>query len=119
MTAILRKSLTGAVAAVGIAATVFAASTPASAQWRGHGHGWGGPGIAAGIIGGLAIGALAASAARPAYGYAPAPVYVDPGYAPAYADPGYGYTPVCHKEWRPVYRADGTYVRDRLVSVCR
>ena len=116
MTTMFRKTLTGAVAAVSLGAMVIASATPASAQWRGHrgGGGWG-PGIAAGIIGGLALGALAT---RPTYRY-PAPVYVDsePSYpAAAYADPGY--YPACHKEWRPIYRPDGTYVRDKLVRVC-
>ena len=122
MNAYLRKSLTGAVAAAGLAATVLVTSAPASAQWRGHRHGGWGPGIAAGVVGGLALGALAAGAARPAYGY-PAPVYVDPGYypapAPVYADEAYGYAPTCRRVWQPVYRSDGHYIRDRLVRVCR
>ncbi len=95
-----------------------ASSTPASAQWRGHrGGGWG-PGIAAGVIGGLALGAIVAGSARPAYGYAE-PAYVEPQPyypRPAYAQEAYG--PVYHREWRPVYRVDGSYVRDRLVRVC-
>ncbi len=123
MNRVLHKAFTGAVAALSLGAMVAATSTPASAYWRGHGGGWGrggwgGGGVAAGVIGGLALGALAAGAYRPAYGYA-APVYGDPGpYYPAagYAEPGY--YPVCHKEWRPVYRADGYYLRDRLVRVC-
>lgn len=71
-------------AALMLAASLVAvAPTDASAAWRGgwrggwH-HGWRGPGVAAGIIGGLALGALAAGAYSPYYygpGYYPAPVY--------------------------------------------
>jgi hypothetical protein len=56
------------------------------AQWRGRRGGWGGA-VAAGVIGGLALGAIA-SAPYSYYGYGPsygyAPYY---GYAPTY----YGY----------------------------
>ena len=127
MTNLLRKTLTSAVAALSLGALVVATASPAAAQWRGHRHGggWGGGGaVAAGVVGALALGALAAGSNRGyAYGYG-APVYAEPEpYYPAagYVDQGYyagGYGPVCHKEWRPVYRADGGYVRDRLVRVC-
>lgn len=60
-------------------ATILASAGTADAGWRGRGHGWGGPGwgpgyyyapryrnngaaVAAGIIGGLAVGAIAAQA---------------------------------------------------------
>jgi len=66
------------IAALALAAATLVSTVPASAGWRG-GPGWGGPGwgpgyyygprrhnnggaVAAGIIGGLALGALAASA---------------------------------------------------------
>ena len=118
MTSLIRKSLTGAVGALGLAAMLAASATPASAQWRGHryGGGWG-PGIAAGVIGGFAIGALAAGANR-GYAYGP-PVYAEPQpYYPAVGYADQGYAPICHKEWRPQFRADGEYIRDRLVRVC-
>ncbi|QFR31680.1 hypothetical protein [Ancylobacter sp. TS-1] len=93
-------------------ATVLASAVPADAGWRGRGGpgwggpGWGGPGhyygprrnnngaaIAAGIIGGLAVGALAATAAN-------------------------NYRPRCWTETRTVYNSWGQpYYRD--VEVCR
>ena len=122
MTHLLRKSLTGAVIAAGLVAMVAASSTGAEAGWRGRHSGWGAPrggAIAAGIIGGLALGALAGSVSR---GYA-APVYADPDpLPPAYPAPVYGsnyaYQDGCHHEWRPVYTSDGRYLRDRRVTVC-
>lgn len=115
--------------------------------WAGHGGGWGrggyygrgypggyygrrgnaGGAIAAGIIGGLALGALAASAA-PAYGYggyqqgyyAPAPRYYGRRvYRPAYAgwandEDGWGQ---CRIVRRRVVDNWG-YVRVRPVRIC-
>src|SRR4051794_6248551 len=92
MTDLLRKSLMGCVTALSLGAMVAASATPAAADWHGR-RGWGGGGggaVAAGIIGGLALGAIAAGASRHAYAApvyeAPAPVYV-PGtsyYAESY-----------------------------------
>jgi hypothetical protein len=65
--------------------------------WR-RGYGYGGAAVAAGVIGGLALGAAAASQpyygpryyAPPAAYYPPAAVYhYDYGYAPGYAAPYY------------------------------
>lgn len=80
MTTFSRKTLTATLAALTIGATVLASSSPASAGYWRHRHHHGGA-VAAGVIGGLALGALAASAARPAYA---APVYgaYEPVYAP-------------------------------------
>ena len=56
------------------AATMGAAILPAPAQAGGRGGA-----VAAGILGGLAVGAIIGSAAsQPRYGYAPEPVYVAP-----------------------------------------
>ena len=66
----MRKTLTAIAAAATIAITAMSASTPAEARWRGGG-------VAAGVIGGLAAGALIAGAGRGYYGY------------------GYGYGPGC------------------------
>ena len=71
-----RKVLTGAMAGVVLAAGVVASAGDAEARSRGRGAA-----VAAGIIGGLALGALAASAARPAYA---APAYSYGGYYPSY-----------------------------------
>jgi hypothetical protein len=65
-----KKTIAGGLAALTLATSVVAlSSTSASAQWRRGG--WG-PGIAAGVIGGLAVGALAAGAYGPRYYYGPA-----------------------------------------------
>jgi hypothetical protein len=64
--------------------------------------------VAAGVIGGLAAGALIAGASRPAYGYGygPGPVY--------YGAPAYG--PPCY--WRRERIWDGYGWRLRRVRVC-
>ena len=71
--------------------------------WGGYGWGWrrpyyGGGALAAGLIGGLALGTLAASAGSyygygyPSYGYGYAYPYSGYGYYPSsYAYPGYSY----------------------------
>ncbi len=115
MNTLIRKTATGLVAAASLGAMVAATSTPAAAWGR---HGWGpGPAIAAGVLGGLAIGAIAAGAAHP--GYYPAPVY-DP--EPVYPAPVYGgpaaYAPDCRVERRAVFDRAGFYHGDRPVRVC-
>jgi hypothetical protein len=66
------KALCGALAA----AALFTAVAPQSAEagWR-HRHGWG---VGAGILGGIAAGALIAGAASAHPGYYAAPVYSGP-----------------------------------------
>ena len=60
-----RKIITASIAALTLAGAVSATATPAAAWHRHHGGwGWGGPAIAGGVIGGLALGAMAASAAN-------------------------------------------------------
>ena len=111
---ILSKSVMGAITAVTLVAGIAAVASPAEAQWRGHrGHyrgGWGGAGIAAGVVGGLALGAFAAQAAPrhhyPSYGY---------GYAPAYAASPYA----CYNQRRPAYDPWGNFVGYRLVRICQ
>jgi hypothetical protein len=103
----MKKLLTtlAAVGTIGIAAV--AAPTSASAQWRGHHHGWGGGGaVAAGVLGGLAVGAIASSAYGAPYGY---------GYpAGAYAyGPGPG---GCYLQRERFW--DGWGWRIRRVRVC-
>lgn len=100
----MKKTLTALVAAMTIALAAVAAPTDASAHDRGGA-------VAAGILGGIAAGAIIGSAVAapppPRAYYAPAPVYVEP--APAYG-------PVCrvHRErfW------DGYEWRRRRVEVC-
>jgi hypothetical protein len=107
---VLRKSITGALAALTLGATVAATATPASADWRGHrggwhgGHqrGWGGP-VAAGVIGGLALGAFAANAG-PRY------------YAPTAGQRFYGGD--CFRQDRPTYDRWGRFIGYRAVTVC-
>ena len=80
----MKKTLAAGLAAVTLGGAVIASATPASAQWGwgpryGYGYGYrpyyGGGAVAAGLVGGLALGALAA---RPAYAYP----YYGGGYAP-------------------------------------
>ena len=61
------KIITTSIAALTLAGAVAATATPAAA-WHHHhyGYGWGGGAIAAGVVGGLALGAMAA-ASQPAY----------------------------------------------------
>ena len=107
-----RKTLAASAASLALAAVL--ATTPAFADWHGgrggrshHGHGgWGGGAIAAGIIGGLALGALAVGGTRRAY--------AEPVYG---ADPVYD-GPVCYRAARPTYDAWGRYVGERMVRVC-
>ena len=94
------------------AAATLAAALPSSAQAYCNGCG-----VAAGVVGGLAAGAIVGSAitnSRPVY-VEPAPVYAPPppGYAepPAYVD-----GPVCHIERQQVW--DGYAYHMRRVQVC-
>lgn len=96
-----RKAAIAALVAVTFGAGIAATSTPAAA------HGWGVP-VAAGIIGGLAVGALAASA--DAHYYAPPPAY--------YYPPEPAYYPVCYRENRPVYGPWHEFLGWRPVRVC-
>ena len=67
---IFKKSLTAACATLALAGAMTISHTnEAEARWR-RGWGYGGGAVAAGVIGGLALGAIAASAAQPR------PVYV-------------------------------------------
>ncbi|MBN9080423.1 MAG: hypothetical protein J0I16_02920 [Rhizobiales bacterium] len=105
MRTIIRKTAMAAVAALALGSAMVA-STTADAGWRGRG--WGAP-VAAGIIGGLALGAIAAQAAQPRY-------YSEPSY-PAYypvAEP----QAYCYVDRRPAYNAYGDFIGWRPVRVC-
>ena len=60
-----QKTLTSALAALTLGGAVAVTSAPAEAGWGYHHRGYGGA-VAAGVIGGLAVGAMIASS-RPAY----------------------------------------------------
>ena len=97
-----KKAAIGALA-LAVISTGFTAvsSTSADAQWRpraAYGHGYRprgnrGAAVAAGVIGGLAVGALIAGASRPAY--------AQPSYG--YAQPSYGYGQPAYGYGQPVY----------------
>jgi hypothetical protein len=88
MGSMAKKAVIGALAAVTLGGAVMTSSTDAYAWHRGFKHGYyGAPyyrhrrahggAVAAGVLGGLALGALAAGAARPAYAAPIAPGYGD------------------------------------------
>jgi hypothetical protein len=100
------KSIIIALAAAG----TLAAALPSLAQANCNGCG-----VAAGVVGGLAAGAIVGSAianSRPVY-VEPAPVYVAP---PVYAVPPPYDGPICHVERQQVW--DGYGYRTRRVQVC-
>lgn len=105
----MKRLLTAGAAAALIAATLMAATTDASAQWR-RGWGWG-PGLAAGIVGGAIIGG---ALARPWYAYPPPPGWA---YYPAYAEPVP--TPGCYWARVPIRDPYGNVIswrgRPRLI----
>jgi hypothetical protein len=100
---IVRKTLVAGLAGLTLAAGVAGSAAPAAAWYNG---GWGAP-VAAGVLGGLAAGAIIGSATHP-YGYGPG--YY--GYAP---EPVYN---PCYRERRPVYDANGYFAGYRVVRVC-
>jgi len=70
----MKKTLTILAAAGALAVVSVAAPTEANAWHRGYGHGGA---VAAGVLGGLAAGAIIGGALAPRY-YEPAPVMVAP-----------------------------------------
>jgi len=109
---LMKKALAASLAVATVGATMAATTGSAEAYWRRGGWGWRGPGVAAGVIGGLAAGALIAGAARPAYA---APVYSEPYY---YDGPAYdGYQDSCYVERRKVW-IDHVRWTYRNVRVC-
>ncbi len=88
-----RKTIAaGALAALMAAGALVSTTESADARWRGRGAA-----VAAGVVGGLALGAIAASAAQPRYyDSGPGYGYYEPAYGPGYyAEPAprYVYEP--------------------------
>jgi hypothetical protein len=102
-----KSALAIGLAAATVAGSLAATTSPADARWRGHGGG----ALAAGIIGGLALGALAGNA----YGYYGPPAYYGPVYGPVYR-PVYG--PRCWIRHRAFINRFGHRVV-RPVRICR
>ncbi|HVB90287.1 MAG TPA: hypothetical protein VND97_08815 [Beijerinckiaceae bacterium] len=103
MTSLSRKTLSAALASATLTIFFAASAAPASARWRDD-DGWGGP-AAAGLIGGLALGAIVGSAASaPSYG----PVYDEPAYPAS-----------CWIERRPIIGRFGQTIGYRRFRVCR
>jgi hypothetical protein len=97
------------------AAGTLAAALPSPAQAH-----CAGCGVAAGVVGGLAAGAIiggAIASTRPPVYYEPAPVYVGPPPPPAYAEPSDVTGSICHLERRQVW-IEGYGDRLRRVEVC-
>ncbi|WP_245504218.1 hypothetical protein [Lichenihabitans psoromatis] len=105
MTSFQKKIFAGSLAALTMVGAVGVSTAPASARDGGA--------IAAGVIGGLALGAIAGSAAsNSGYGYG-APAY---GYAPPPPQPVYGGG--CYFTRQPVYDEYGEVIGRRRVRVC-
>lgn len=112
MTSIIKKSAIAAVAALSLGSAVISTTTPAEAFWRGGWGGWRGGGwgyrgwgwrggwgapVAAGVLGGLALGAVAAS---------------------AYPYGAYGEYGGCYLQSQPIYNGWGQFVGYRPIRVC-
>lgn len=95
----VKNTVAAGLAALTLGTATISTSTPAAAWYR---YGWGAP-VAAGVIGGLAAGAIIGSAVRPY------------GYGPAYA---YGPGPYPCVRRRPVYDGYGNFAGYRPVRVC-
>ncbi len=97
----IKNIVAAGLAALTLGTATISTATPAAAWYR---YGWGAP-VAAGVIGGLAAGAIIAGATRP-YGYGPAYAY----------GPSPGPYPCVRR--RAVYDAYGNFAGYRPVRVC-
>jgi|BarGraIncu00222A_1022003.scaffolds.fasta_scaffold12853_3 MFS family permease len=105
----MHKILTALATAAALTLAVVAVPDQADARWRGGHRGYGGGGVAAGIIGGLAAGAILGGIAADQGYYGPG-YYGGPVYAPGYyygAEP-YAYDPgPVYVRPMPRYRGGG------------
>ncbi len=109
------SKLVASLAAVAVGGSLLLASAPASAQrWHYHRH-HGGGGVAAGIIGGLAAGAIIGGALAPRPYYYGEPVYAAP---PVYGDEDW--LAYCSSRYRSFDPSTGTYLGyDGVRHPCR
>jgi hypothetical protein len=113
----MKKALVVTLAIATVGGAMLASTSDAEAQYR-YRRGYGAP-VAAGIIGGIAAGALIAGAARPAYGYSNS-YYAAPrhyGYSQSAYEPVYEEAPACYVQRRKVWIDDFRYTY-RRVRVC-
>ncbi|MDB5593550.1 MAG: hypothetical protein JWM36_511 [Hyphomicrobiales bacterium] len=91
---VARKTLTAIAGAATLGLGIAATATPAAAWYphHHHGYGWGAP-VAAGVVGALALGAMASN--------------TQPGYSED-----------CWMERRPVYSPGGRFLGNRRIRVC-
>ena len=95
-----------------LAATVLSvAALPTTADARCRGCG-----VAAGVVGGLALGAIIAGSANAGPRYEEPPAYYAPPRRTYYGGPAYVEGPVCHVERQRFW--DGYGWRSRRVEVC-
>jgi hypothetical protein len=106
----MKKTIFALAAAGLVMSTLLTPPSPAEARDRGGA-------VAAGIIGGIAAGAILGSALSGPRYYEPAPVYVAPPPPPAYYYEEYGDGPICHVERRRVW-VEGYGWRKRRIEVC-
>lgn len=104
----MKKSLIALVATAMLASAIVTVPTQADARRRGAA-------IAAGIIGGLAVGAILSGAFGPPYYAYPYPYYYGPGPG-YYYGPGFYYGPACF--WRRAHVWTPYGWQWRRVRVC-
>jgi len=109
----MRNKLIAGAAALTIAVSGLAMTSPAQARWHGGGSGWHHGGWGGGAaLGGFAAGALIGGALASPYYYGPG--YYGPGYGPRYYD-DYAYSPgrdesYCVQRYRSYDPGSGTFL---------
>ena len=106
----MHKTLTALAAAAALTLAVVAVPDQADARWRGGHRGYGGGGVAAGIIGGLAAGAILGGIAADQGYYGPG-YYGQDYYGPGYYGGPYAYEPgPVYVQPMPRYRSGGCWI---------